>query len=125
MFVDVGTVTPQELERIGRRIYGKRHWRSKLALNLGFDTATVHRWGKREQIAYVVEVAVKGLLERHKVNTAAEKVVNERLRKEGKLRPRLRKKAPARRAVKEKKPRFDLAEQVQVLGADSLLPDGK
>lgn len=85
-------MTPLELERIGKKMYGAHRWRSHLALNLGYDTATIHRWGKRERIAYVVEVAVRGLLERFKVNEAAERVVTERLRKAGKLRPRLRKK---------------------------------
>ncbi len=88
----VDVVTPLELERIGKRMYGAHRWRSKLALNLGKNTATIHRWAKRERIDYVVEVAVRGLLERHKVNEAAEKIVTERLRKAGKLRPRIRRK---------------------------------
>lgn len=105
-------MSPAELERIGRRMYGKRHWRSKLALNLGKDVATVHRWAKRENLDYVVEVAVRGLLERHKVNTAAEKIVTERLRKEGKLRPvlRRRKKKAASPAAAPMKPEGDDAQ---------------
>lgn len=96
-------MTPDELQRIGIRMYGRRHWRSKLALNLGKDTATVHRWARRETIDYVVEVAVRGLLERHKVNVIAEKAVRERLRKEGKLRPVLR-----ARKKKKKLPEVEL-----------------
>jgi hypothetical protein len=94
-------MTPAKLEQIGRRMYGRR-WRSLLALNIGRNVATIHRWGKRENIDPIAEVAVRGLLERWKTNQAAEKLVTERLRREGKLRPRLRKRATARRAKKNK-----------------------
>jgi hypothetical protein len=95
-------MTPADLERIGRRMYGKRHWRSRLALNLGRDNATIHRWGKRIEIDPIVEVAVRGLLERFKLNQAAEKIVTGRLRKEGKLKPRTRKRKKGKRHARSK-----------------------
>jgi hypothetical protein len=85
-------VTPLELERIGKRMYGPHRWRSQLALNLGLNVSTIWRMSKREDIPHLVEVAVRGLLERHKVNVVAEKSVVEQLRKEGRLRPKLKRK---------------------------------
>jgi len=86
-------MTPLEFERIGKKMYGPHRWRSQLALNLGLNVSTIWRMGKREDIPHLVEVAVRGLLERHKVNSIAEKAVVEQLRKEGRLRPKLKRKA--------------------------------
>src|SRR5882757_7833124 len=86
-------MTPPDLERIGKRMYGRKHWRSKLALNLGLDNSTIWRMsvGKME-ITPLVEVAVRGLDERHKLLRSAEKTNNELLRQQGKLRPKLKRK---------------------------------
>ena len=85
-------MTPLELEKIGKRMYGPHRWRSQLALNLGLNVSTIWRMGNREAIPHLVEVAVRGLFERHKVNVVAEKAVVEQLRKEGRLRPKLKRK---------------------------------
>lgn len=99
-------MTPAELERIGKRIYGRFRWRSRLALNLGIDIATVHRWGKRDKpLSYIAEVAVRGLLEAHRVNVAREKAECEKLRKAGKLRPKLK-----TRRKKRDRPKTDLVD---------------
>lgn len=84
-------MTPQELQRIGIRIYGRKHWRSQLALNTGLDVSTIWRQSHKETIGHLLEVAVRGLLEKHKQNLATSKIVMEQLRKEGRLRPKLRK----------------------------------
>lgn len=84
-------MTPFELEKIGKRLYGPYRWRSKLALNLGIDIATVHRWGKRDgPLSYMAEVAVKGLAEQYRAQRKLDKLVQERLRRQGRLRPKLR-----------------------------------
>ncbi len=84
-------MTPTELEKIGKRIYGPIHWRSQLALNLGIDVVTVHRWGKRDKpLSYIAEVAVRGLLEKYRADVKIQKLVNEQLRKVGKRRPKLK-----------------------------------
>lgn len=84
-------VTPIELERIGKRMYGRKHWRSRLALNLGLDNSTIWRMsvGKME-ITPLVEVAVRGLDERHKLLRQAQKTSDELARQQGKLRPKLK-----------------------------------
>lgn len=86
-------MTPSDLERIARRMYGRKHWRSKLALNLGLDNSTIWRMSVgKMNITSLVEVAVRGLDERHKLLRAAEKNNNEMLRQQGKLRPKLKRK---------------------------------
>ena len=86
-------MTPVELERIARRMYGRKHWRSRLALNLGLDNSTVWRATKKAQVPFLMEVAVRGLDERHKLLRSAEKANNEMLRQQGQLRPKLKRRA--------------------------------
>lgn len=87
-------MTPLELERIGRRMYGRKHWRSRLALNLGVDNSTIWRAGRREQVPFLMEVAVRGLDERHKQLTALQRQEDERQRQMGLKRPKLKRKKP-------------------------------
>ena len=88
-----------ELERIAKRLYGRKHWRSRLAANLGLDNSTVWRATKKLQIPFLMEVAVRGLDERYKLLRSAEKANNEMLRQQGLKRPRLKRKK--REAVDE------------------------
>lgn len=91
--VAVLDMTPPDLERIGKRMYGRKHWRAKLALNLGLDNSTIWRMSVGKMaITPLVEVALRGLDERHKLLRSAEKANNEMLRQQGKLRPRLKRK---------------------------------
>lgn len=90
-------MTPQELERIARRMYGRKHWRSRLALNLGLDNSTVWRATKKESIPHLMEVAVRGLDERDKQLKALQRQDYEQQRKMGLKRPVLkRRKADVR-----------------------------
>lgn len=97
-------MTPPELQRIASRMYGRKHWRSRLALNLGLDNSTVWRATKKEKIPFLMEVAVRGLDERHKLLRQAARANDELLRQQGQKRPRLRLKAtPGAARLKRKK----------------------
>lgn len=85
-------MTPSELERIARRMYGRKHWRSRLALNLGLDNSTVWRATKKEAIPHLMEVAVRGLDERDKQLKALQRQDDEQQRKLGLKRPKLKRK---------------------------------
>jgi hypothetical protein len=92
-------MTPQELQRIGIRIYGRTHWRSQLALNLGVDVSTIWRQSRKEKLSHLMEVAVRGLAEKHRQGLVVSKIVMEKLRKEGRLRPKLKRKKRTRKNV--------------------------
>lgn len=89
-------MTPTELERIARRMYGRKHWCSRLAANLGLDNSTIWRATRKEKIPFLMEVAVRGLDERDKQLKTLQRQEDERLRNLGLKRPVLkRKKADA------------------------------
>lgn len=88
-------MTPAELERIGKRMYGRKHWRSRLALNLGLDNSTIWRLAKKEAVPHLMEVAVRGLDERDKQLKSLQRQEDERLRQLGLKRPRLKRKKKA------------------------------
>lgn len=100
-------MTPADFKRAGERMYGRKHWRRGLSLNLGLDPSTVWRIATREKdVSHVVEVAVKGLLEKHKQLTAAaralaEQRARERHRYKGKLTHRKGRKADVRSTPRE------------------------
>lgn len=85
-------MSPLELERIARRMYGRKHWRSRLAANLGLDNSTVWRATKKPQIPFLMEVAVRGLDDRDKQLKALQHQEDERLRNLGLKRPKLKRK---------------------------------
>lgn len=63
-------MTPEEFKRIGIRMYGRKHWRREYSIHLGLNASTIWRMSTRTaDIPSVVEVAVRGLLEKHKVLT--------------------------------------------------------
>lgn len=85
-------MTPQELERIGKRMYGRKHWCSRLAANLGLDNSTIWRATKKEKIPFLMEVAIRGLDERDKQLKTLQRQEDERLRQMGLKRPKLKRK---------------------------------
>lgn len=88
-------MTPPELERIARRMYGRKHWCSRLAANLGLDNSTIWRATKKEKIPFLMEVAVRGLDERDKQLKSLQRQEDERQRALGLKRPRLKRKKVA------------------------------
>lgn len=98
-------MTPSELERIARRMYGRKHWRSRLAVNLGIDNSTIWRAGRREQIPHLMEVAVRGLDQQDKQLKYLQRQEDERLRQTGQKRPKLkRRSASAKASARQGKP---------------------
>jgi hypothetical protein len=96
-------LTPVEFQRHGIRMYGRKHWRREYSVNLGLDPSTVWRISTRPgEIPNVVEVAVKGLLEKHKQMTAAAKAMAEQRARE---KHRYKGKLTFKKA--KKKPRYD------------------
>lgn len=85
-------MSPVELERIARRMYGRKHWRSRLAANLGLDNSTIWRATKKQQIPFLMEVAVRGLDERDKQLKSLQRQEDERQRQLGLKRPVLKRK---------------------------------
>jgi hypothetical protein len=74
---------PDDFKRIGIRMYGRKHWRREFSVNLGIDPSTVWRISKRStDIPAVVEVAVRGLLEKHKVVSRMERDLREQRSRE-------------------------------------------
>lgn len=96
-------MTPPELERIARRMYGRKHWCSRLAANLGVDNSTIWRATKKEKIPFLMEVAVRGLDERDKQLKSLQRQEDERQRALGLKRPRLRLKKATPGAARLKK----------------------
>lgn len=91
MDIDI-SMTPVELERIAKRMYGRKHWCSRLAANLGVDNTTIWRLKKKEKIPFLMEVAVRGLDERDKQLKTLQRQEDERLRNLGLKRPALKRK---------------------------------
>lgn len=85
-------MTPAEFERIGKRMYGRKHWCSRLAANLGLDNSTIWRATKKEKIPFLMEVAVRGLDERDKQLKSLQRQEDERQRQMGLKRPKLKRK---------------------------------
>lgn len=82
-------MTPQQLETAAIRIYGRKHWRARLADALAVDVSTIHRLGKRLQIPGPYEIAVNGMLEHHRRQVALAKEARRLLpRKIRKRKPR-------------------------------------
>ena len=67
-------MTPDQLIAAGIRLYGRKHWKARLAEALAVDVSTVHRICKRAEVPGPVEVAVKGLLQN---KTAQERLERE------------------------------------------------
>lgn len=116
---------PEEFARIGKRLYGKIHWRKQLALNLGLNVSTIWRYSGKVplEIPHLVEVAVKGLLAQHKALIEIEKATAARMRAAGIRVPLKRKKKkiprPYRRKTKPASTEEAVAEQPESAGNES------
>jgi hypothetical protein len=76
-------VSPADFQRIGIRMYGRDHWRREYAVNLGINHSTVWRISRREQdVPPVVEVAVRGLLDKYRARSRATRELREIRRRE-------------------------------------------
>lgn len=97
-------MSPEEFQRIGIRMYGRKHWRREYSIHLGLDASTIWRISTREKpIPAVVEVAVRGLLEKHKVLT---KLAGDLREKKARERHRYKGRASRRKPLRpEKRPR--------------------
>ncbi len=92
-----------EFIKLGQRTYGRKHWKSKLASDLGVNVATVHRMVHRAEVPGPYEVALKAIAvnaaDRIKLEKAARKLLPKKPRKR-----RTRKGVPVpQRAVKPKR----------------------
>lgn len=65
-------LTPEELTKIGQRLYGRRAWITRMSEALGVELSTVWRWahGKRK-IEPLADAAIRGLLDKHKLRKLA------------------------------------------------------
>lgn len=66
-------MTPPDLEKLATRIYGRKHWKSRLAQDIGMDVSSIHRMMRRDQIPGPVEVALRGLAEHRRQEVELEK----------------------------------------------------
>lgn len=61
-------LTPAELASIGRRLYGAKGWRSKLAAALGVPASTTWRWARGQfPVSNPAAIAIRALLAQHKM----------------------------------------------------------
>jgi hypothetical protein len=56
-------MTPDQFKTAGIRLFGRKHWKSKLADALAVDVSTIHRLGARKEIPGPYEIAVRGMVE--------------------------------------------------------------
>jgi hypothetical protein len=126
-------MSPEQFKIAGIRLFGRKHWKSKLADALAVDVSTIHRLGARKEIPGPYEIAVRGMIE----NKRRQEETEREARKLG-LVPRKRRKKvlKARRPVpyagkpkKEKRreensagDRADLVE-LDLAGPSGRLPD--
>jgi hypothetical protein len=61
-------VTPEELEKIGRKLYGSRNWISTMAGALGVPVSTVWRWTKGGKMSVTAETAVRAIYAQNRQN---------------------------------------------------------
>jgi hypothetical protein len=66
-------MTPTELIKAGKRIYGEKKWVPSLARDLGIDRGTIYRMLKKPEIEPVYVVAVTGLIDLKKRRREIEK----------------------------------------------------
>jgi hypothetical protein len=107
----------EEIIRIGKRIYGRHHWRRDLALNLGLNPSTIWRLSRLEtDIKPMFEVAIRGLLEKHRQMVEAQKTLRiadarANHRYKGKLTAHPRKPRRKRRTLTKEDPREEISRE--------------
>lgn len=64
-------LSPEELTKIGHRLYGRRAWIARMAHDIGVDQSTVWRWAHaKRRIEPITNFSVRALLEKHKARRA-------------------------------------------------------
>lgn len=74
-------MTPIDLEKLATKVYGRKHWKSCLARDIGMDVSSIHRMMRRDQVPGPVEVALKGLAEQRRQEVDLEKAARRLLPK--------------------------------------------
>ena len=65
-------ITPEEVVKIGQRLYGRRAWMPRMAEALGARRETVSRWARGIiSPTPAAAVAIRGLLDKHKLRKLA------------------------------------------------------
>lgn len=61
-------LSTEDLAAYGRRLFGKRHWRVRMAEALGVPRSTVGRWASGKMaVRPTSAIAIRGLLDKHKL----------------------------------------------------------
>jgi len=94
-------MSPEQLIKKAKRIYGHKHWKMLLSRDIGVHHTTIHRLAARKQdVPGPYEVALLAMLANHirqlEINRAARSMLRQR---KGKLMP-----LPKRKARKSKLP---------------------
>lgn len=67
-------ISPEELAKIGKRLYGGRYWITRMSEALGIPPSTVWRWAHgKMQIAPISITAIRGLDAQRKIAKAVGK----------------------------------------------------
>ncbi len=65
-------LSPEELTKIGQRLYGRRAWIARMAEALGVEPSTVWRWANsKRKIEPLAVAAIQGLVSKHKLRKLA------------------------------------------------------
>lgn len=64
-------LSPEELAKIGMRLYGRRYWITRMSEALGVSPSTVWRWAQgKMKMDPISTTAVHGLLAQRKIEKA-------------------------------------------------------
>ena len=91
-------MTPTEMKSAGIRIYGRKGWKTRLALDLGVDESTIFRIMHREQVPPVYDVAIAGLLEHKRRQDVLDREARKLLPRKFRKRKAARKPKPVKAA---------------------------
>jgi hypothetical protein len=101
-------------------MYGRKHWRREYSINLGLDASTVWRMSTRaKDIPLIVEVAVRGLIEKHKLIVAARQIDR---RVAAKDRQRRRDRLSKRKEKTDERP-LETPERSEAVQVEDAIPD--
>lgn len=78
-------MTPAQFEEAGKKLFGNKHWKVKLAEALGINPATVWRMKHRKEVPGVYEVALRGLLQHKRAQDILDKEARKLLPRKFKL----------------------------------------
>jgi methylphosphotriester-DNA--protein-cysteine methyltransferase len=66
-------MSPDQFISAGHRLFGRKHWKSKLAIALGVDPSTIHRITHRFTVPGPTAVAIAALLQQQRQRDALDK----------------------------------------------------